>query len=97
MNIIQYIGAITLVLGLLGACIVGLQRSGVASMHFKLPGKAQPRAMEVVERLALTPNHSLHLVRCEGETLLIGISPSGCNLLTNSGGGLFRESTGVAR
>jgi flagellar biogenesis protein FliO len=37
--------------------------------------------MEVLERLTLSPNHSLHLVAIDGRTMLVGISPSGCQLL----------------
>jgi flagellar biogenesis protein FliO len=35
----------------------------------------------VIDRLALTPQHSLHLVRLADRTLLVGLSPQGCNLL----------------
>jgi len=42
--------------------------------------------LEVIDRLALTPNHSLHLVRLADRTLLIGLSPSGCNLLEAGNG-----------
>jgi flagellar biogenesis protein FliO len=31
--------------------------------------------------LSLTPQHSLHLVRVADRTLLVGLSPQGCNLL----------------
>lgn len=86
MNIVQYIGAIALVFSLLALCLMGLQRLGVA--NWKLGGvrRREDKALEVVERIALTPHHSLHLVRCQSATLLIGVSPHGCNLLTNVGG-----------
>jgi hypothetical protein len=38
--------------------------------------------------LPLTPHHSLHLVRLADRTLLIALSPSGCNLLESSPGAL---------
>jgi hypothetical protein len=38
----------------------------------------------VIDRLPLTQNHSLHLVRLADRTLLIGLSPNGCNLLESS-------------
>lgn len=85
MNVIQYVGAVTLVIALLLLCIGALRRTGIADLKVAIGGKNQPRAMQVIERLSLTPNHSLHLVRCEGEVLLVGISPSGCSLLKNSG------------
>jgi flagellar biogenesis protein FliO len=34
-----------------------------------------------MERLALTPNHSLHLVTIDDRTVLVGVSPGGCQLL----------------
>jgi flagellar biogenesis protein FliO len=40
-----------------------------------------PRRLEAIERLPLTPHHSLHLVRAAGRTLLVAVSPSGCALL----------------
>jgi flagellar biogenesis protein FliO len=42
------------------------------------------RALEQVDRLALTPQHSLHLVRLGGRALLIGRSPAGIALLDSS-------------
>ena len=40
--------------------------------------------LEVIDRLPLTPHHSLHLVRLADRTLLIGLSPNGCNLLESA-------------
>jgi len=84
MNVIQYVGAVTLVLALLLLCVGVLRRTGIADLKIAMGVKSQPRAMQVIERLPLTPNHSLHLVQCEGEMLLVGISPSGCSLLKSS-------------
>ena len=35
--------------------------------------------MQVVERMPLTANHSLHLVKIQDRVILIGVSPSGCH------------------
>ncbi|MGC8793394.1 MAG: flagellar biosynthetic protein FliO [Bryobacteraceae bacterium] len=37
--------------------------------------------LEPVDRLPLSPRHSLHLVRLGDRLLLIGAHPSGCNLI----------------
>jgi flagellar biogenesis protein FliO len=39
------------------------------------------RRVEVLERVPLTPQHALHLVRVSDKVLLIGTAPSGCTLL----------------
>ena len=38
----------------------------------------------MIDRLPLTQHHSLHLVRLADRTLLIGLSPNGCNLLESA-------------
>jgi len=40
--------------------------------------------MQAIERLSLTPQHSLHLVSVSGRVLLIAVSPGGCSLLDGS-------------
>jgi flagellar biosynthetic protein FliO len=69
------------VLGVLVLALWWLRKRGLAQI--KLPGRATGggRRLELLERLPLTPQHSLHLVRCEERTLLIAVSPSGCQLL----------------
>ena len=39
------------------------------------------RRMQTVECLALSPQHSLHLVNVDGRALLIAVSPGGCSVL----------------
>ena len=40
--------------------------------------------LEVIERVSLTAQHSLHLVRCDGKKLIVASSPGGCTLLEAS-------------
>jgi flagellar biogenesis protein FliO len=40
------------------------------------------RSLEALERLALTPQHSLHLVRIGGREVVVATYPQGCVLLT---------------
>jgi flagellar biogenesis protein FliO len=51
--------------------------------------------LEVIDRLVLTPHHSVHLIRLADRTLLIGLSPNGCNLLeTTSAAGILPPGVG---
>lgn len=69
------------VLAALAASLWALQRTGV--VRFKgIPGvKSGDRKLQIIERLQLTPQHSLCLVRIERRTLLIGTSPASCHVL----------------
>jgi len=66
------------VLVLLGALLWWLRRRGWAAAT---AGRAVGRRLQTMERLALGPQHSLHLVRLGEEALLVACSPSGCALL----------------
>jgi flagellar biosynthetic protein FliO len=78
MDLLQQLAGVVLVLALLGALALFGRRRG-------FPRSSQSRRMEVLERLTLSPNHSLHLVNVDGRTMLVGISPSGCQLLEKGG------------
>jgi flagellar biogenesis protein FliO len=39
------------------------------------------RALETVERLALTPQHTLHLVSIQGRRVVMATHPQGCSVL----------------
>ena len=65
---------------LLGCLLWWMRRRGFAA-----PGRTRARRIEVVERLALGPHHSLHLVRMDGAALLVACSPSGCSLIETAG------------
>jgi flagellar protein FliO/FliZ len=73
--------AVLMVMALLAGLLFGMRRRGMARFRFGLPGKKAARRLELMERLPLTPQHSLHMVRMGGRELLIGVSPSGCAVL----------------
>jgi flagellar biogenesis protein FliO len=75
--------SVLLVLVLLGGALWWLRRKGMASLAFQRPAMSKKRSLQVIERLALTPQHSLHLVRVEDRTILIAASPAGCSFLEN--------------
>ncbi len=80
---LQQISAVFLVLGLLLAALWLLRRQGLASLNFT-PVKRRAgrnnsaRILQVCERLALTPHHSLHLVSIGNKLVLFATSPTGC-------------------
>ena len=96
METIQQMLAMCLVLGLLGGILWWLRRKGLA--RFSNSGFARSeRRMRVVERLPLSPGHSLHLVRIGGRTLLVASSPGGCAVLETSACDGTQQGEGPAR
>ena len=81
MDVIQPLAAIVLVLGLLGSALLVLKKRGAPV--FRMPGIAGPavRRLEVMERVSLGPQHSLHLVRVDGRTMVVTTAPGGCQIL----------------
>lgn len=81
METLQPVLAVFLVLALLGGSLYWLRTKGMAQFAAGGTGKNSKRRMRLVERLALTPQHSLHLVKVGGRTLLIAVSPGACSVL----------------
>ena len=44
-------------------------------------GLARQRALETIERLPLTPQHTLHVLRLREREILVATHPHGCTLL----------------
>jgi flagellar biogenesis protein FliO len=82
---LQQILAIFLVLGLLLAGLWLLRRQGLATFNLAARFEAFGRKrgshkhMRVIERVALTSQHSLHLVSIEERLLVFSVSPNGCH------------------
>jgi flagellar biosynthetic protein FliO len=88
MELFQQFVIVLAVLGLLCGALWVLKRKGWVRAGLRRGREdGQPR-MKIIDRLPLSPHHSLHLVRLADRTLLIGLSPSGCNLLESSQGAL---------
>jgi flagellar biogenesis protein FliO len=64
------------VLGLLGAALGWLRRRGL-----RMAEQSSRRRLQTLERLPLSPQHTLHLVRAGEEELVVACSPGGCALL----------------
>ena len=74
-------GAVLLVLVLLGATLYALRGRGLRMVMPRRASGGNQRQLESIERLPLTPHHSLHLVRVEDRTVLVAVSPNGCSIL----------------
>ncbi len=88
--------SVLLVFALLATALWALRRGGAIGQRgalrlgspgpFRLGfGRRQGRGRSLVslERLALTQQHSLHLVRIHGQELVVVTHPHGCTLLTD--------------
>ena len=87
MELGQQLLAVTMVLALLFGALWMLKRKGLVRGGFRRPTHAGQPRLEVIDRLSLTPQHSLHLIRLADRTLLVGLSPQGCNLLESGPSG----------
>jgi len=77
--------AILMVLAILCGGLWALRRKGFVQTTFRRPAsKAGELRLEVLDRLALSSQHSVHLIRMADRVLLVGLSPGGCNLLEAS-------------
>jgi flagellar biogenesis protein FliO len=85
MESIQQALTVIAVLALFGCTLYWLRTKDMV----RFPGKGfrsgAARRMETVERLSLTPQHSLHMVRVGERVLLVAVSPGGCSLLAGKG------------
>lgn len=70
-------GGLAVVLTALYACAFGLKRTGLWLKH-----PLGDRWIHVVARQTIGGKHELVLVKVQGQTLLVGVSPQGVHLLT---------------
>ena len=88
MEVARQVASVLLVFGLLGTALWLLRRGGAASIGSLLRRtQLRTKSLEPVERLALTPQHSIHLVRIHGRELLVATHPHGCTVLVESSRG----------
>ena len=69
--------AVLFVFGLLGLTVWKLRKGGNLVPR-RLKGN---RTLESAERLALTPQHAIHLVRVQGREIVIATHPQGCTVI----------------
>ncbi len=85
MDVVRQMLSVLAVFALLGGVLWMLRRGGAARFRGWTPGKKRSRSLESMERLVLTPHHSLHLVRIQGRELVVATHPQGCALLLDTG------------
>ena len=83
MEVMQQIASAGAVLALLLGTLWWLRRRGFAvpALAGLSPGRRTARRLECMERVALGPQQTLHLVRIGDRALLLASSPAGCTLL----------------
>jgi flagellar biogenesis protein FliO len=69
------------VLAALGIALYVLRSKGMVQFKNRGRSDAKTRRLQSIERLPLTAQHSLHLVRVAGRLVLIAVSPGGCSVL----------------
>ncbi len=75
---LQQFLAVFLVLGLLVGALWLARCKGFASVRLPLVRpSAAGRNMQVIERVTLSAQHSLHLVSLGGRIIVVGVSPGG--------------------
>ena len=97
MDAMQPALAVVFVLGLLGGGLYCLRAKGLARFNGKGFGRPAARQMHALERLALTPQHSLHLVSVGGRVMLIAVSPGGCAVVEGVSPQVSTDATGGYR
>jgi flagellar biogenesis protein FliO len=78
MEVLRQISAVVIVFGLLGVAVWALRRRA-GPLRF-----GPSKSLASVERLALTPQHAVHLIHIAGRELLIATHPNGLTLLTEN-------------
>jgi len=73
----RYLGALALVLALVGAAGLALRRYGLPG----IPGAN--RRLSVVESLILSKTHRVCIVRCDGTEHVLVTAPQGASLITS--------------
>lgn len=81
MEVTEQITMVLLVFALLGGLLWFFKRRGLVSLPLSGRRGGNGRRLEVLERVSLSPQHALHLVRVADRIVLIGTAPSSCSLL----------------
>ena len=84
MDVLRQVFSVLLVFSLLGVVLWALRRGGRIDFSglAKKRVLGNTRAMVAIERLPLTPQHTLHMVRVNGREILIATHPQGCSVVT---------------
>ncbi len=82
MDLIRESLAITIVFLLLWAALWLLKKKGALGVVGTLAKRSAAVAcLEVIDKVRLTPQHSVHVVSVDGRRMVVGVHPSGFTLL----------------
>ena len=76
LDLIRYLGALALVLALVGCAAIFVRRYGLPGV---VAGKG--RRLAIVESLMLGKNYRLAIVKCDGQEHLLALGPQGATLI----------------
>jgi len=94
MDMVQQFAAVVLVLAMLVGLLKVL-RPGRRLWRGRSVFRTQEQGIECIGRLALTPQHSLHLVRVGSQVLLVGAGPGGVILIRELGAAATAKEAGA--
>jgi flagellar protein FliO/FliZ len=77
----RYVGALAMVLALVGFAALAAKRYGVAGLSGLVNKSARARRLFIVESLMVGPRHKLYLFRRDGVEHLVLIGPQGANVV----------------
>jgi flagellar biogenesis protein FliO len=69
-----------LIIGLAIAARFWIERARRGSLPI-LGGQRKARSFEVIDRVVLSPQHTLHLVRLQDHALVVAVHAGGCSML----------------
>lgn len=81
MDLIRPILSILTVFGLLGVALWWLGRKNLLQFSgFPVP-RNRPSNLETIDRMRLTPHHSLHVVRAGDQVIILALHGAGCTVV----------------
>jgi len=81
---LRQLSGLMAVFGLLGFCVwkLGNRRGAFSLARFTRGSRGSPKVVQKVERLVLTPQHTLHVLSLRGQEIMVVTHCHGCTLLT---------------
>jgi len=73
-----------LVIALLAAAVWALKRASFGGFSLPVRAASRNRLLEPLDRLTLSPQHTLHVVGVGGRRILIVVHPSGCSVVDSA-------------
>ena len=90
-SMIEQTLAALFVICLLFAAVWILRRKGVAVSNGMWKRPRRNNQLQLIERLPLTAQHSIHLVRVGNELIVVGVSPGSCSAIASADSILERQ------